>query len=364
MRTRLPRRLALLATGVVVTALLAPAAQAAETEADVETAKEQVAQLGAEVEAAAAEYTAVEARMGAQQNRVAAADARVASQATLVQMIEEQVVALAVQTYKSGGVDPQLSLLATGRTAAADSTNLLGMLAERRAVTLDDVRGAKDELQQLRDAAQAELEGVQALQADLTQRRTDIEARLAGAQDVLAVAEVEAQRQIALEEARKAAEASRTRAEDARGAGADDAASASDAVLPPMSSGQLTTPTPGRQAAYGWRIHPVYGVRKFHSGMDIITGCGTPVVAAADGVVDSARWDGSYGNIIVLRHGESGGGEMSTAYAHLDTFAVQSGPVTRGEVIGYVGTTGLSTGCHLHFEVRIDGEDVDPARFI
>ena len=361
MRTRLPRHLALLATGVVVTALLAPAAQATETEADVETAKEQVAQLGAEVEAAAAEYTAVEVRMGAQQNRVAAADARAASQATRVQMLEEQVVALAVQTYKSGGVDPQLSLLATGRTAAADSTNLLGMLAARRAVTLDDVREAQDELQQLRDAAQAELEGVQALQADLAQRRTDIEARLAGAQDVLAVAEVEVKRQTALAEARKAAEASRTRA---AGTGSDDAGNTSEVVLPPMSSGQLATPTPGRQAAYGWRIHPVYGVRKFHSGLDIITGCGTPVVAAADGVVDSARWDGSYGNIIVLSHGESGGGEMSTAYAHLDGFAVESGPVTKGEVIGYVGTTGLSTGCHLHFEVRVNGEDVDPARFI
>jgi len=185
------------------------------------------------------------------------------------------------------------------------------------------------------------------------------------------LAEAEAQRQIALEEARKAAEASRTRA---GGAGSDDAGSASDVVLAPMSNGRLATPTPGRQAAYGWRIHPVYGVRKFHSGMDIITGCGTPVVAAADGVVDSASWDGSYGNIIVLRHGDSGGGDsgggesgggaMSTAYAHLDEFAVKSGQVSRGEVIGYVGTTGLSTGCHLHFEVRVDGQDVDPARFI
>ena len=371
---RLPRHLALLAAGVVMTTSLVPPAVAAETmgpteataataaSEDAQTAAEQVAQLGAEVEAAAAEYATVEARLVAQQNRVAAADARAASQATLVRLLGEQVVALAVQTYKSGSVDPQLSLLATGRIEAVSSTTLLGMLTARRAVTLKDVRSAEGELQQLQGTARTELEAVQALQADLTQRRADIEARLAGAKDVLAVAEAEAQRQILLEEARRAAVASRGRS------GVDDGSrrsgSLADLVLPPVGSGLLATPTPGRQAAYGWRIHPVYGIRKFHSGMDIITGCGTPVVAAADGVVESAAWEGSYGNIIVLRHGESSSGQMSTAYAHLDEFVVTSGPVSRGQVIGYVGTTGLSTGCHLHFEVRIDGQDVDPARFI
>ncbi len=352
MRTRVPRCLALLATGAFSVSLLAPSAQAAQVAPDVEEAKQQVAQLGAEVEAASAEYAAVEARLVAQQNQVAAADARAASQAALVEQLREQVVELAVQTYKTGGVDPQLSLLATGGTGLADSSKMLGVLAERRAVRLADVRDAQVELERLREDAKAELQAVEALEADLAQRRADIEARLAGAQDVLAVAEAEAQRQLVLEEARRAAEASRT-------SGRTEAA-----PLPPVSSGQLATPTPGRQSAFGWRTHPVYGDRRFHKGMDIITGCGTPVVAAADGVVDSASWNGSYGNIIVLRHGASSGGEMSSAYAHLEEFVVTSGSVNRGQLIGYVGTTGLSTGCHLHFEVRIGGEAVDPARFI
>ncbi|MFC6852065.1 M23 family metallopeptidase [Aquipuribacter hungaricus] len=235
------------------------------------------------------------------------------------------------------------------------------MVAERRAVTLGDVRDAQAELDRLRDAETAELQAVQALQADLTQKRTEIEARLAGAQDVLAVAEAEAQRQAALEEARKAAEASRS---STGAAAAGTATEEGPVAAPPGSDGILVTPTPGRQSAYGWRIHPVYGVRKFHRGMDISVGCGTPVIAAADGVVQSAKWDGSYGNIIVVRHGPSPVGDLSTAYAHLSEYAVTSGPVTQGQVIGYVGTTGLSTGCHLHFEVRIDGQDVDPAGFI
>ena len=354
MRTRLPRRLALATTGVVAVALLTPAAAAASP--DVEEARQEVAQLGAEVEAASAEYAAVEARLHAQQNQVAAAEARVAAQATLVQMLEAQVVDLAVETYKSGGVDPQLSLLATGSTELAGASGMLGLLAERRAVTLEDVRDATAELERLRDATKVELEDAQALQADLAQRRADIEARLAGAQDVLAVAEAEAQRQLAREEARKAAEASRS---------STRRTSAGAAVaLPPVSSGELATPSPGRQSPWGMRVHPVYSDRRHHSGMDIITGCGTPVAAAADGVVESADWEGSYGNILVLRHGASSGGELSTAYAHLEEFVVKKGSVTRGQLIGYVGTTGLSTGCHLHFEVRIDGKDVDPAGFI
>lgn len=356
MRTGLPRRLAMLSSGVVAAALLVPAGIAAAAAApDVEGARQQVAQLGAEVETASAEYALVEARLVAQQNQVTAAEARVAAQAALVQMLEAQVVDLAVQTYKSGGVDPQLSLLASGSTALADSGSMLGLLAERRAVRLKDVRDATVELERLRDATRGELEGVQALQADLDQRRADIEARLAGAQDVLAVAEAEVQRQAALEEARKAAEASRSSTGRSSGA---------EVALPPVSNGELATPTSGRQSPWGMRTHPVYGDRRHHSGMDIMTGCGTPVVAAADGVVESAGWNGSYGNILVVRHGESSRGELSTAYAHLEEFAVEDGVVSRGEVIGYVGTTGLSTGCHLHFEVRIDGEDVDPAGYI
>ncbi len=346
---RLPRHLALLVTGTVAVGLLAPAAQAGTT--DVDEAREQVAQLGAEVEAASAEYAAVEARLSAQQNQVAAAQARVASQTTLVQMLESQVVDLAVQTYKSGGVDPQLSLLATGSTELSDTGSMLGLLTERRAVTLADVRQAEAELERLQQEEEAELVTVEALRTDLASRRADIEARLAGAQDVLAVAQAEEERRVAVEEARRAAEASRS----GRG---------SAAAAPAGGSGLLATPTPGRQATYGWRTHPVYGDRRFHSGMDIITGCGTPVVAAADGVVSSAGWNGSYGNIIVVDHGASAGGALSTAYAHLQEYVVSSGPVSQGEVIGYVGTTGLSTGCHLHFEVRVDGEDVDPARFI
>lgn len=126
--------------------------------------------------------------------------------------------------------------------------------------------------------------------------------------------------------------------------------------------GELFWPTAGPiVSGFGWRIHPIYGTPRFHAGVDIDGGCGQVIWAAEDGQVISAGWNGGYGQATVIDHGDG----LSTLYAHQDQFAVSSGEsVKRGEVIGYVGTTGWSTGCHLHFEVRINGEPVDPAPYL
>lgn len=346
--TRAALSAATLVTALLTFSFLAPAAQAV----DVDEAREQVKQLGAEVESAAAEYNEVEARLEAQRSRVEAAEARIASQTAAIEKLQLELATLAVETFKRGGVDPELSLLATGGLGLSSGGSTLTVLAERRSLSITDLQDAQDELERMRSDAQTDLDEVVTLEADLAARRADIEKKLDDAKGVLAVAEAEEQARIAAEEARRQSEASRSSRDSSAG------------TILPTGNGVLATPTPGRQSAYGWRTHPVYGDRRFHSGMDIITGCGTPVVAAADGVVQSARWDGSYGNIIVVQHAEPGGGALTTAYAHLSSFGRTSGSVSRGEVIGYVGTTGLSTGCHLHFEVRVNGDDQDPARYI
>jgi murein DD-endopeptidase MepM/ murein hydrolase activator NlpD len=123
-------------------------------------------------------------------------------------------------------------------------------------------------------------------------------------------------------------------------------------------SGTLQWPLRGRlSSGYGYRIHPVYRVRKMHTGIDIAVSSGTPIRAAAPGkVVHAARW-GGYGNCVIVDHG----GGMATLYAHCSRIAVKNGAtVEQGDVVGYVGSTGLSTGPHLHFEVRKDGRHVDP----
>lgn len=122
--------------------------------------------------------------------------------------------------------------------------------------------------------------------------------------------------------------------------------------------GKLNWPLQGRiSSPYGYRVHPIYRVRKMHTGIDIAASSGTPIRAAASGtVVHAARW-GGYGNCVILDHG----GGLATLYGHCSRLAVnEGGRVTQGQVIAYVGSTGLSTGPHLHFEVRRDGQPVNP----
>ena len=114
-------------------------------------------------------------------------------------------------------------------------------------------------------------------------------------------------------------------------------------------------------AGFGNRADPFTGQRDFHPGIDISTPIGTRVTAPADGLVVSCAEKGAYGNTIIIDHGFG----IVTRYGHLSGFNVKPGQqVRRGDVIGFVGSTGRSTGPHLHYEVRIDGEAVNPLAYI
>ncbi len=110
---------------------------------------------------------------------------------------------------------------------------------------------------------------------------------------------------------------------------------------------------------FGSRVHPLFGRRHFHTGVDIAAPHGAPVRAAADGTVLFAGWYGGYGRLIVVDHGQG----LSTLYGHLSAILVGAGTrVTRNHVIGRVGSTGYATGPHLHYEVRQNGRPIDPLR--
>ena len=112
---------------------------------------------------------------------------------------------------------------------------------------------------------------------------------------------------------------------------------------------------------YGMRIHPVLGGRRGHKGVDLAGPTGTPIHAAADGVVSRADWFSSYGLYVSLEHG----GTLQTRYGHMSRLNVAAGQrVHKGDVIGYIGTTGRSTGPHLHYEVRIAGAAVNPVPYL
>ena len=128
--------------------------------------------------------------------------------------------------------------------------------------------------------------------------------------------------------------------------------------------GQMLWPVPGYRlvtSPFGMRIHPIFGVQRLHTGTDIAAPLGTPAVAVNDGVVTLAKYSSSYGNYIMIDHG----GGVVTLYAHASELCVTEGDIVKkGDVILRVGSTGWSTGPHLHFEVRLQGETVDAMPYI
>lgn len=120
----------------------------------------------------------------------------------------------------------------------------------------------------------------------------------------------------------------------------------------PINAARITS-------GFGMRRHPILGYSKMHQGVDFGAGTGTPILAAGDGIVKVKAWQNGYGNFVLIQHN----GTYSTAYGHMSRFGNirQGGRVKQGQVIGYVGATGRATGPHLHYEVRANGRQVNPA---
>lgn len=135
----------------------------------------------------------------------------------------------------------------------------------------------------------------------------------------------------------------------------------------PPSSGGLAWPVavPHVTSPYGMRVHPITGEHKLHDGADLAAACGTPIRAAASGRVTDAGVRGAYGLQLTVDHGRIRGTPLTTSYSHLSAFSATAGqPVRAGQVIGRAGTTGLSTGCHLHFMLYAAGLVTDPVPWL
>lgn len=128
--------------------------------------------------------------------------------------------------------------------------------------------------------------------------------------------------------------------------------------LRPVQGGALTSP-------FGWRSSPFGGGREMHTGQDIALSCGSPIRATQDGTVTYNGYMGSAGNTLKIQHGRYNGKDIMSGYYHAQSYTVSVGQkVSRGQLIGYVGTTGASTGCHLHFLIWENGTNVDPMPYV
>ncbi len=142
--------------------------------------------------------------------------------------------------------------------------------------------------------------------------------------------------------------------ERVRGTNPVEAATVAIPSIHPLRTGRVSS-------GYGVRRHPVLGGRRKHNGVDLAAPTGTPVYATADGLVSRANWFSSYGKYISIEHG----GQIQTRFAHLSRIAVRNGQsVKKGDLIGFVGSTGRSTGPHLHYEVRVSGRPVNPLQYM
>ena len=223
----------------------------------------------------------------------------------------------------------------------------------------EKVQKLRDEVAAARAAAAANLVRKQQLEADAEDQAEEVD-RLVGERakarnSAAAIKREDAKRLKQLEReraslnARLAALARKDRKTGGAGAGGDSGGTLSRPV-----SGVVTSP-------YGMRRHPITGVYKLHDGTDFRAGCGTPIRAAAAGTIIEQYYNGGYGNRVILNNGIKRGKSVVTTYNHLSRFAKGRGAhVSRGEVIGYVGSTGYSTGCHLHFMVIANGSTTNP----
>jgi murein DD-endopeptidase MepM/ murein hydrolase activator NlpD len=238
--------------------------------------------------------------------------------------------------------------------ALANDTEIVDQIRQTRE-EVDTQRGQvesqRDQIEDQRDRVQAEVDRIDGIRAEQQFLLDQVEEELATRRNALAsIRDSKAEYKKALRELQ--AESERI----------EDLIQSQGSTGPGHFGGELFWPTAGGIASgFGPRFHPILNYTRMHYGVDIGGACGQPIWAADEGVVISAGYNGGFGYATVIDHG----GGLATLYAHQTTIQVGYGEnVRRGEQIGLVGSTGLSTSCHLHFEVRVNGTPVDPVPYL
>jgi len=318
--------------------------------------------------------------------------------------LQETVAALARESYKGAGQEDSLSLVFGAKSSddfvseftvqhslSRVESNALGEVEEIAAVNRN--RGTRQEAvreyigelkvqadalvveaNEARDEAKVKKEAVDALLAEVKDQKDYLESqrasflaqqaeqealekKLLGEVEALAAKKVAAEKAAREKAAREAAAAAN--ASQAEQDAAAEAAGEQGAV----GKGYMNYPTkvPYITSSYGMRYHPIFHYTRLHAGTDFRAYCGTAIYAAAAGKVQWAKYYGGFGNEVLLDHGVVNGNSVMSSYNHLTSFAVSSGQqVSKGQLVGYSGSTGSSTACHLHFEVYVNGSTVDP----
>jgi len=298
-----------------------------------------------------------------------------------IEQLKINLGALAREQYMGEGTSDSLAIVfgaesssdfvqrfAAQHSAARIQTNSLDQIEDIAATNRN--RGARQEavreyIQELKDQADALVEEAAAAKKIAQQKKAQVDdalAELASLKQTLAAARKEAiAKQAELEK-----QQDKVRSE-IRALVKKKLASQNHGNPTPLGTGYLSFPTkvPYVTSSYGMRFHPILHYWRMHAGTDFRAYCGTPIYAAAEGKVLWAKYLPGFGSQVMVDHGWHKGNSLMTSYNHLSKFAVHTGQyVVRGQVVGYSGNEGLSLGCHLHFEVYVNGNTVNPMKVL
>jgi murein DD-endopeptidase MepM/ murein hydrolase activator NlpD len=388
---------AALAAAALLAGLLAPASaddlddQAGDIRQQIQATEDSLAGASARLKAAAAELARAQAQLPAARAAYVSAQSRLATSRAKLAAVRQKLRQLRAQQeqvqveidaavdriersevliarivryqYQTGGyAELEVVLDAESPTDFVQRVMATKSVTDTQSEIIDQLNADKAVLAARQQQMEVTEEGISDIEAD-------VERQVAKLQDLF---ERAAEARQAIEQLVRARSAAMQVAEEEKQAEQDRLArleaqqDAIQAAIAQQSStgsatGSLIWPMPGYSAGggVGWRVHPVYGYRSCHTGVDIGAPSGTQIIAARGGTVvwTSSDLSGPYGNNTLIDHGNG----LSTFYAHQSGFAVSPGErVSKGEVIGYVGSTGYSSGPHLHFEVHVNGVPYDP----
>jgi murein DD-endopeptidase MepM/ murein hydrolase activator NlpD len=331
---------------------------------------EQIVSLNDSIAAAEADLLSAEQELQVAQDALHVTEVRLAEVEDELDAAERELHDQVVESYIFGGDDASaaaallqaetLDEYRTTRVYAEAVVEDQDRVVERFIALRDEAESLRRDAAASRDLARSARDDVAARQAALVAERdrygaVQAEAFLEAAGQEQLIAEVQAQKgeyQLRLAVLQGTSD-SITAMLQARQQGQS---------LPPDTVGIFGRPVPGGvSSGYGPRLHPIFGEVRQHNGLDMAGGMGQPIAASAPGIVVSADSRGGYGNAVVVDHGNA----LATVYAHMSSFNVYPGDVVeRGDVLGGVGSTGFSTGPHLHWEVRVFGVPVDPVPYL
>ncbi|MDN4479884.1 peptidoglycan DD-metalloendopeptidase family protein [Demequina muriae] len=360
-------------------------------EGELPALEEQLEDAERRVEAAIIEQGIVQDKLDSAEAQDRAISEQIAEDEERTASLEALVAAIARETYKGNDNSAGLAIVfgssdtqdfvdeyTAQQSATRVQSNALGELEEIAAVNRN--RGARQDavreyigelkaeidalviqLDEAREVAQEARDEVQALLDEQEELRAYLESQRAAfvAQQEENEALQQQLRNEVLTLYSKKREAEEQEAERARKRAEANNSKPSSG----LTKGSLAFPTkvPYKTSSFGMRQHPIYNYMRLHAGTDLRAYCGTPIYASAAGTVEWATYKPGYGNQVLIDHGIIGGKSVITNYNHFSRFAVGGGQrVARGDLIGYSGSTGSSTACHLHFEVYVSGSVVNP----